>query len=184
MKKLLAAVLVFSAGCAAPERAADSTANPRERAFTAFDRLQASLGGRLMREMKNGRVGALSACNTEAGGLSDAVRSGAGFELGRTSHRVRNPNNAPRDWVRPYLKASAGNPVSTVKAASVDLGDRTGILRPIGVKSLCLGCHGDPRRFPEPLRKRLSELYPQDEATGFEVGEFRGYFWAEVPKSP
>ncbi len=43
-------------------------------------------------------------------------------------------------------------------------------LRPLFVKEACLGCHGDPAKVPAVVRK----LFPDDRATGYEVGQLRG----------
>jgi hypothetical protein len=31
------------------------------------------------------------------------------------------------------------------------------------------------------VREELAERYPADRATGFKVGDIRGWFWVEVP---
>ena len=31
------------------------------------------------------------------------------------------------------------------------------------------------------VASRISELYPEDRATGFEAGDLRGIFWVEFP---
>lgn len=63
---------------------------------------------------------------------------------------------------------------------SVALGDdRRGYVEPILLQPLCLTCHG-ASLAPE-LQSRIDELYPDDRATGFEVGDLRGVFWVEYP---
>ena len=63
---------------------------------------------------------------------------------------------------------------------TVTLNDhRAGYVEPIFLQPLCTTCHGksiDPR-----IAAQLADQYPHDEATGFDVGELRGVFWAEFP---
>ena len=57
--------------------------------------------------------------------------------------------------------------------------NRTGYVEPIVTQPLCLACHGSSLA-PE-IAERLAADYPDDRATGFEVGDLRGVFWAEFP---
>jgi hypothetical protein len=64
--------------------------------------------------------------------------------------------------------------VALAEAASRDgvRDGRTGYVEPIYVKPVCLACHGgnvDPG-----VKAKLAELYPEDQATGFREGDFRG----------
>ena len=61
---------------------------------------------------------------------------------------------------------------------TVDLGSSVGYVEPIKTGALCVTCHGE--HVAPPVQKVLAELYPDDRATGFKVGSFRGVFWAEV----
>lgn len=123
---------------------------------------------------------AIDVCASAAQPLTREVAEKHGIELGRTSHKLRNPKNAPRPWVKPWLQANAGKRVEAVKGAVYDLGNRLGVVEPIGTKGVCVTCHGtsvDPD-----LERAIRDKYPKDRATGFEIGELRGAFWAEVPK--
>ncbi len=37
-------------------------------------------------------------------------------------------------------------------------------------------------RFSPSCKELIAESHPDDEATGFEVGDLRGWMWAEVPR--
>ncbi len=154
------------------------------RALEAMDALLRSLQSRLQQALaERGVAGAVEVCREEAPALAAKIAAERGLELGRTSHKLRNPANAPRPWVSPYLRAAAGKPASGVPQTVVDLGDRIGVLRPIPTGGACLLCHGDPQGFDPELRRTLDRLYPNDKAVGFREGEFRGFVWAEVQKS-
>ncbi len=47
-------------------------------------------------------------------------------------------------------------------------------MKAIPTKGLCLTCHG--KTLAEPVKATLAELYPEDKATGFKVGDIRGAF--------
>lgn len=181
MKKTLCVLSLLAAACSAPRRVEAPAETAR--AFAAFDALQKALGARLMERLKEGPAAAVAACKDDAPKLAASLGAERGFAFGRTSHRLRNPANAPRPWAAPYLKAAAGKPAAEVKPVTVDLGGTVGVLRPIGAQTLCLRCHGERAAFPPALSGRLGELYPKDAAVGFKEGELRGFFWAEVPKA-
>jgi hypothetical protein len=62
----------------------------------------------------------------------------------------------------------------------VELEDgRFGYVEPIRVEKVCLMCHG--AEVPPPIAERIASLYPDDEATGFKEGDFRGLFWITMP---
>jgi hypothetical protein len=54
-----------------------------------------------------------------------------------------------------------------------------GYVEPIRVRHFCLSCHG-PSLEPS-LEGVIRELYPDDQATGFSAGDFRGLFWVTMP---
>jgi len=97
--------------------------------------------------------------------------------VGRTSHRLRNPGNAPQPWLDDQLTRyeTAVNPLPPQVMQLP--GGNIGYVEPIYVKQICLTCHGENLR-PE-LLERLASLYPEDNARGYSTGEFRGLFWAE-----
>ena len=92
--------------------------------------------------------------------------------------RLRNPANAPREWVAPLLDAYVAGEVDAPRAVALRDG-RVGYVEPIHTQALCLTCHG--AALAEPVAERIAKLYPEDEATGFSEGDLRGLFWAEFP---
>ena len=102
-----------------------------------------------------------------------------GVEMGRTSHLLRNPANAPQPWVEPLLAAYVADPELSEPRA-VRLGDsRFGYVEPIRTINLCINCHGPA--VEEELLAEIRSLYPEDQATGFKVGDLRGLFWVTMP---
>jgi hypothetical protein len=129
-----------------------------------------------------GPGGAISVCHQSSAEVIERVKRDKGFEVGRTSDRLRNPTNLPKPWAAAIVKKYAGARASSVDGFFVDLGDRVGVIRPVAEDAICAGCHGPADQLEPRVRKELSERYPADHATGFKTGDIRGWLWAEVPK--
>ncbi len=158
------------AGC--PEAQVDHQARGAE----LLAPFKMKLKGALLQGMESGPAEAIGACRAEAPQIAASL-STDGVRMGRSSHKLRNPQNAPPDWLVPILEAYASTAAEHVPQLA-DLGDgRSGYAEPIIVQPLCLTCHGETLH-PD-VAGRIAELYPEDEATGFAEGDFRGVFWVE-----
>ena len=128
--------------------------------------------------LAQGPAEAIAVCRLKAPEISDSL-SHDGVRMGRTSHRLRNPDNASPDWVSPvledYIKSEADREPRVVPLSN----DRVGYVEPILLQPLCLTCHGET--LAPDIASRINELYPEDRATGFDVGDLRGVFWVEFP---
>jgi len=138
-----------------------------------------SLKEALVAGLDDGPVKAISACRVEAPKLAEAVSTG-GIKVGRTSQKLRNPANAPKLWMQPFLQLYETDPEGR-EPGIVLIDEKTvGYIEPIFMQPLCVTCHGSE---PAPdLQAKLKELYPDDQATGYVAGDFRGVFWAELPR--
>jgi hypothetical protein len=152
---------------------------------TAIGQLQRSLATRLQTALaQEGPVAALAACHAEAPSLTLAAQV-PGIALGRTSHRLRNPGNAPPAWAAATVTTAANLPVAAVRAQTFALPDgKVGLLRPILTAPVCVTCHGPKEGIPAPLQQAIASRYPQDQATDFAAGSLRGWFWAEWSATP
>lgn len=147
-----------------------------KKALAEINRLGKNLKTELQKAMKVSPVNALKVCNTKAMPLTQEV-SKAGIKVGRVSLKNRNPKNKPAGWmmetITAYHNGMKKEPYSVVQLPN----GKHGILKPIKTMPLCLKCHGtdiDPK-----LQKKISELYPQDKATGYQNNQIRGFFFAE-----
>jgi Protein of unknown function (DUF3365) len=153
------------------------------RAQKAFAEVQSVLKARLDAEMKaGGPVAAVRVCRDEAQALTAGVARDQRFEVGRTSHKLRNPSNAPRAWALSTVASHAGVKATAVTPVVVDLGDRLGVLGPIPTGEVCVVCHGAEATLPPPIAAAIRDAYPADRATGFAPGDLRGWMWAEVTR--
>jgi hypothetical protein len=146
-------------------------------AATAKDELFSKISGRLSEVLQTqGAAAAIDVCSQEAGKISAAVGQAHGVEIGRTSFKLRNQENVPRDWVKPFVERR----IDSVQHVALENG-KLGSLFPIHIDVKCLMCHGVEDEILDGVKPALAERYPNDGATGFKQGELRGWFWVEVP---
>ena len=160
-----------SAAAEPPERVA---AQARGKALVAP--FKSALMGALGAALAEGPVNAVEVCRVTAPALASANGS-VGVRLGRASDRLRNPANAAPAWVAPLLAAYLdGSRPREPHAVALEAG-RHGYVEPIGIKPMCLTCHGEA--IPAEVAARIDALYPEDRARGYAVGDLRGVFWVE-----
>jgi hypothetical protein len=129
-----------------------------------------------------GPIKALAQCNIQAGPIAKKNSLSSSWEIGRTSLKVRNENNAPDKWESMVLqqfeqRKAAGEDVKTMEySETVQAGDKVvyRYMKPIPTAGLCLTCHGSD--IPEKITKKVESLYSNDQATGFTLGDIRGAF--------
>jgi hypothetical protein len=141
------------------------------------------LKGELVKGMKkNGPVDTISTCHQVAPNLAEAHSQMSGWQVGRTSLKLRNQNNVADAWELAVLKEfesrkSAGeDPMKLIKAEVVEEEGRKvfRMMKAIPTAEACTKCHGEA--IAEPVATKLDELYPSDKARGYKVGELRGAF--------
>ena len=147
-----------------------------ERGAELLAPFKAELKEALLQGMEAGPVEAITICRDKAPEIAAAL-SVDGVAMGRSSHRLRNSANAPQAWLAPIVNDYADGSHELAPRILDIGGGRTGYVEPIVVQPLCLTCHGTELQ-PE-LAARIGELYPDDAATGFAAGDFRGVFWVE-----
>lgn len=139
-----------------------------------------NLKAALVAGMEEGPVSAISACRVEAPRLAEAASMG-GVRVGRASSKLRNPANAAKPWMQAIIEVYETDPERREPAVVVVDAATIGYVEPIFAQPLCVTCHG-ATIAPE-LKTKLGELYPSDQATGYEAGDLRGVFWAELPRN-
>ncbi len=141
------------------------------------------LKGELMGAMKaEGPVKAIEVCNVAAPAIAGEV-STDGWTVKRTSLKLRNAKAEPDKWERQTLETFEAE---KAKGADVTKLERAEIVDAGGVRTFrymkaiptaaepCLACHGGS--IAGPVKAKLAELYPLDQATGFKAGDIRGAF--------
>jgi hypothetical protein len=147
-----------------------------ERARAELKPFKQRLMGALTESLRDGPETTIDVCRVLAPAIAGEISS-AGVEVGRTSHKLRNDRNAPREWVKPLLNAYVTSPnKSGPEIVRLEHGG-IGYVEPIFVKPMCLVCHGSA--ITPSVASRIEEHYPKDAARNFEAGDFRGLFWVE-----
>jgi hypothetical protein len=154
-----------------------------DRAKLIVIELQGALLEELNRTLQSrGETAALRSCHLDAINVTQRIGRTSGIAVGRTSDRLRSPTNVAPAWAAPIVARHAGASFVDVQGYVVDLGGgRIGVLQPIRMARMCLGCHGAQDRLSKGVRGELAERYPADHAVGFRDGDLRGWFWMEMP---
>lgn len=165
--------------------AGEPDADALARAEAAATALVTTLKERVQAAMaEGGPAAAVAVCAGEAPAIAARVSAETGVRVGRSSSRLRNPDNAPPPWVADWLAAQGDRPASTAAGlARVDPtpdGRVARVVKPIAVQAPCLVCHGDPATLAPDVRAALAERYAADRATGYREGDLRGAVWAET----
>jgi hypothetical protein len=145
-------------------------------------------GGTLKAELQaavkeGGAINALDVCHTKAPEIAQEMSAKNGVSLSRVSLKNRNPEmGLPNGWQREILNSfearkSAGEPADQLAFAEVvDMGSgkEFRFMKAIPAGEVCLACHGE--KIQPEVQQKISELYPDDQATGFKEGDLRGAF--------
>jgi hypothetical protein len=180
----LSTALLISGGLRA-DQSLQSNIDEGKSIIKAF---MADLKGELVKGMKQkGPVETISICNQVAPNLAEAHSQMTGWEVGRTSLKLRNQDNAPDAWEEAVLnefesrKAAGEDPMKLMKAEMVEEQGRKvfRMMKAIPTAEACTKCHGGA--IAEPVATKLDELYPSDKARGYKVGDLRGAFILNKP---
>jgi hypothetical protein len=172
-------ILVVLTALPACDRSKINESDYKEAGAAAVLPFKNSLKAALVAGLDEGPVNAVSVCRVEAPKLAENA-SRARAKVGRTSQKLRNPANAPKPWMEPFLEQYEQDPESREPSVVV-IDERTvGYVEPIFVQPLCVTCHGET--LAPDLAAKIEELYPNDQATGYAAGDLRGVFWVELAR--
>jgi hypothetical protein len=136
---------------------------------------------------EGGPVNAIEFCSREALPLTRSVQSrvSGNLELKRTSFRVRNPANAPDEaeeeallFFERAIQSGEASPSTYIQRVSEE---EFRYYRALYLGEVCLQCHGSRDSMAPEVLDALGERYPEDLATGYEAGDFRGVVRVSVP---
>lgn len=169
-------LILFSLNMILGPAFADFPASAQKYSQALKQELLAKVSGEIK---KNGVIKAVEFCHENALSITRQAQ-GEGLILGRTSDKLRNPQNAAAEWMKSYLQQAALTTAASPFADQVVV-LKTGksyYLSALYVGTPCLNCHGSPQGE---LKQKLQELYPKDMATGYKLGDFRGFVWVAKP---
>jgi len=147
--------------------------------------LLGQLGQKLKAAMStDGPVAAVSVCKESAPAIARQLSIANDAKVTRVGTRVRNQNmGVPNAWQKEALTQFEARLSQGEKAADIeywqvaDNGHGKSELRyakAIAVQPQCLSCHGSAQDIAAPLAEKLRIEYPNDQATGYSVGQLRG----------
>lgn len=171
---------------AQPEAALDPMSEPRQHSMALAGTLKQALVAAMQ---SGGPVVAIDVCHVQAIPLTRQVSESSGWQVGRTSLKVRNPDNAADEVEQQVLarfeqRLQAGEAVGTIEWMEQRQENGKTIehfMKAIPVQAPCMACHGTD--LAPAVSQQLDTLYPDDQARGYSLGELRGAFTLkrEVP---
>jgi hypothetical protein len=189
----LLALMVFI-GCQKQESLEDQPTAAEKQQVEAVGRaaatkLMVTLKGELTKAMQVSLSDAIQVCSGKAlaltEGISDSVEKVTAIK--RTSFKYRNLQNAPDEWEMKALKmfeeaAQKGEALPASYVQKVEENGQTTFryYQPMTIAPLCLNCHGDKNMLSEEVSAQLTNLYPEDKASGYQEGDFRGVIRVSV----
>jgi len=147
--------------------------------------LQTALKGAMQ---SGGPLEAITVCNETAPAIAAGHGDAKGWEVGRTSLKHRNPGNAPDGWETSILQSFEQRKAGGEDVKTMDYGEFVELdgkkvfryMKAIPTGEVCLNCHGGDNVKPE-VAARLADLYPDDKARGYSIGDIRGAFTIVQP---
>lgn len=134
---------------------------------------------------EGGAENALEFCNIQAIPLTDSMAVELKAHIKRVTDRPRNSGNKANETELAYIKSAQENlsEGSEVEPSIQLSGGKVTGYYPIITNQLCMQCHGsEGSEINEPTLTKIKALYPEDEATGYAVGELRGIWVVEMER--
>lgn len=114
-------------------------------------------------------------CQLRAYPITDSLAKAYDAVIKRTSHKIRNPLNAPdsleRKIIDDYLSDKSKQVPKVIHSSEKEFR----YFAPILLATPCMKCHGKLEEDISPENYSLiQQLYPNDQAIGFSPGDLRG----------
>jgi len=154
----------------------------KERAQEVAQSFMGQLQSILMEELRaGGPVQALSVCADTAQELTRSIGESYNVSIKRVSDHVRNSDNTPDEYESTILALFRDMTEDDETPPFIHTGARTvndekefWYMQSIHLQAQCVGCHGQKDQIAETVMQLLNEKYPDDKATGYKPGDFRG----------
>lgn len=126
---------------------------------------------------EGGPTRAIAVCSTAAPTIADSLSYNSGWLVRRVSLQQRNASRAvPDKWERAVLEQFDARQAAGEQPMDLHVGDVQGVryryMQAQGVEAICLTCHGE--NLAQPVTEALQLYYPDDMATGYQLGQVRG----------
>lgn len=139
-----------------------------------------TLKPQLQQALKDGGVKqAIEVCAVKAPQIAKDLSLSSHWQVKRVSLKARNNHDATPDaWEKATLEAfnqrqQQGESTETLVKSEI-INNEFRFMKAQGVAPLCLNCHGS--ELSNDAKAALAQHYPDDQATGYSLGEIRGAF--------
>jgi hypothetical protein len=145
-----------------------------------------TLSGQLSGAIEEGGIPhALQFCSVEAIPLTEELSEQYGTDIKRATHRPRNPDNQADEKelavIETYINAIGAGTELAPQISRNEYYIRYFAPIRIGMDT-CLQCHGSPETdINSDNLNLIRSLYPDDQATGFSMGDLRGIWSVTLP---
>lgn len=148
---------------------------------------KAQLGKNLMKAInEKGAAGAVEFCHIEAMKLTDSMSVMHNAIIARVSDKPRNPKNKANTKELGHITAfkellESGSDIDPIVE---EIYGEINFYYPITTNTMCLQCHGKPNeQITSSTLSTLKNLYPEDRATGYDIGQVRGMWSIHFSKN-
>lgn len=137
---------------------------------------------------EKGIPAAIEVCHTQALPILQEVSDKYGVRIKRVSDNYRNLLDKPDEAEKAVLEAYAYNAENQIpndhNIQKLENGEVLLYTKAIQIpNALCLNCHGKKGDDIKPeTQKQLDLKYPEDKATGHQIGDIRGMWSIRIPK--
>lgn len=183
--RIFIALLLCGCGETRNERPADpdrAAGIARGAAQAALQALSAELATVIA---DGGAASAIPVCSETAGPVIQQIAAERGVEMIRLSDKPRNPARRAEGTdaaaIETFRTLSSGDR-SLEPLVEISADGSATVRLPIFVSApLCLQCHGSEEDISSETRAAILAVYPEDEATGYRIGDLRGIWRVKVP---
>lgn len=138
---------------------------------------------------KGGPEGAIGVCREKAPAMAKTASEKTGWAIRRVSLKNRNPKAVPDAWEKAVLEDFERRVAAGEKPAGMEKGELVTAkgqqmyryMKALPTIDLCLQCHGTADQVSPAVQAKLKELYPDDKAVGYGVGQIRGAITIKKP---
>jgi len=169
----------FSATSATQENQA-SINELKTEAISIVKQFGGTLKPKLKKALTEGGVShAIKVCSEEAPQIAKNLSETTSWQVKRVSLKARNNSTAKPDlWETSVLEAfnqrqKQGESAKTMAKAEI-INNEFRFMKAQGAAPLCLTCHGT--KLANETKTALKNYYPDDQATGYSLGQIRGAF--------
>ncbi len=139
----------------------------------AAGELKKTLIGELKAKMSEGPIGAVEFCSKNAMNITDSVAKKHGLNIKRVSEKNRNSKNIVDESDKKALIQFADAIAKNKKPQDSIIVDGK-YYEPMLTNEMCAVCHGKENDMSKDVKEKIKQVYPNDKAVGYGVGELRG----------